>query len=636
MFRKSLLVIAFLSATCLSHAQIYVSPSSYVFVNNEMLFVKQEVILSYAAGNEGNLYLRRGGQLLQGGTSTTTNRGAGKISVFQEGTADNYDYNYWCSPVGSVVATQENITGNVGSNINNMFFRPTGIIASTAATILPYGNYDGLANPLSISARWLWKFVNGTAYSQWVYIGGGQTLWAGEGFTMKGTAGTDATNVDGVVANNPGGQQRIDFRGRPNDGEIAIVLSPGQQTLTGNPYPSAIDLSYFLLDNSACDGTAQFWEQDKTVNSHTLANYKGGYGTFSPAATLSQVLAGTAGSGIYTPAVFYSYDSGGNQGPIAATPGNYYQRRFSPIGQGFIITGSGPGIVNMQNKYRVFVREGAVNNSQFEKNQVSNTLANVANTTSYDPNLTDEAFPPVLAVSGIDYTNESKRPHPQIRLNTLIDNQGVRQGVIAFHPEATDGVDRGMDAISSDDGLPSDMFFVIEDKDYIINMVAFDEDKKIPVGFRNTAPANYRITVKDIINADQVTNVYLHDKVNNLYYDIKNGVHELNLPAGTNKTGYEITFKQESNLGLGENIKNSLVVYQDNSGHALNVSNPMLLDLNSLGLYDVVGKTIFEKAKLGSKTTYTFPTSGLSDGIYIVKMITSDNQEISKKIIIKN
>ena len=131
-------------------------------------------------------------------------------------------------------------------------------------------------------------------------------------------------------------------------------------------------------------------------------------------------------------------------------------------------------------------------------------------------------------------------------------------------------------------------------------------------------------------------NVYLHDKVNNLYYDIKNGVHELNLPAGINKTGYEITFKRDSNLGLGENIKNSFQVYQNNSEHALQVSNPMALDLSAIVLYDVVGKVIFEKTKLGNNTSYSFPTANLSDGIYIVKMVTTDNQEISKKIIIKN
>jgi hypothetical protein len=34
--------------------------------------------------------------------------------------------------------------------------------------------------------------------------------------------------------------------------------------LTGNPYPSAIDLSAFN-EQTNCTGIAYFWEQDKTV-----------------------------------------------------------------------------------------------------------------------------------------------------------------------------------------------------------------------------------------------------------------------------------------------------------------------------------------------------------------------------------
>jgi hypothetical protein len=59
----------------------------------------------------------------------------------------------------------------------------------------------------------------------------------------KGTSGTNTTTVN-WVQNNPG-EQRYDFRGKPNDGTISITVLNLQFTLTGNPYPSAIDLSAF-------------------------------------------------------------------------------------------------------------------------------------------------------------------------------------------------------------------------------------------------------------------------------------------------------------------------------------------------------------------------------------------------------
>ena len=86
--------------------------------------------------------------------------------------------------------------------------------------------------------------VNIDGYSNWIPVGSNSDLNAGEGFTMKGTSGTNSTSVNGVL-NNPGNKQRYDFRGKPNDGTISIPVGIGQFTLTGNPYPSAIDLSAF-------------------------------------------------------------------------------------------------------------------------------------------------------------------------------------------------------------------------------------------------------------------------------------------------------------------------------------------------------------------------------------------------------
>jgi hypothetical protein len=89
---------------------------------------------------------------------------------------------------------------------------------------------------------------------------------------------------------------------------------------------------------------------------------------------------------------------------------------------------------------------------------------------------------------------------PQIRFNTLLNNQGVRQLVLAFVPEATDGVDRAMDALSTSDDSPADIYFVIDDSEYVIDAVKFDADKKIPIGFRNTNEANFKISVKEVLN----------------------------------------------------------------------------------------------------------------------------------------
>lgn len=565
------------------NAQMYVGPNTYVFASNQYVFIKQDLELK---ATTSNFYLRGNGQLLQGTTGSGTNKGMGSLSVFQEGSVNNFQFNYWCSPVGST---------NTSTSTNNPFGIsqlgiPTTITETTPAIILASNIYDGTASPFKIAPYWIYKFINKTTYSDWVRAGSTSTIASGEGFTMKGSSGTNLTTVNGVQNNPDGYHQRYDFRGKPNDGTITIPILSGELTLTGNPYPSAINLQAFLIAETNCTGIAYFWQQDKTVNSHYVADYKGGYATYS-------------GANIYVPAAFYSYNGAGTPVANINSTATIYQRKYAPIGQGFMIKGLVNGNVQMKNGYRVFVKEGTENLSQFERR------ANEKN------------------AAGIDTSS-------LIRFNTLLDNGPISQTVLAFNSSSTDGVDRFMDASSANDS-PANVYFVLSNTEYVINSMPFDINKKIAIGFRNLAQANYKITVNEISNLTEVENVYLHDKTTNQYYDIKNSFYDLTLPAGTYNTRYEITFKNGT-LGVDTLAKNNFVVFQDNTAKNLTINNPSQLEIISCGLYDVAGKLIFHKTQLGTELSYLYPTSNLSDGIYIVKLSGTDKIEMGQKIIIKN
>jgi hypothetical protein len=478
---------------------------------------------------------------------------------------------------------------------------PATTVTTIPAIILAMDNYDGTADPFAIAPFWISKLISDSSYYDWIKAGSDSSIEAGEGFTMKGSSGINTTIVNDVQNNPDGSHQRYDFRGKPNDGNIDIKVLPNQWTLTGNPYPSAIDLQAFLNDltNINCTGIAYFWEQDKAVHSHYIADYRGGYGTYSPAG-------GTNDEGTYLPAVFFSHDGSGNQIPDLGSSGHSFKRKYSPIGQGFMIEGDKTqpgGNVQMKNSYRIFVKEGAASFSQFEKIRNNKTSAKTHQT-------------------------------PQIRFNTLLDNGPVSQMLLIFDPLATDGVDRAKDAASPNDG-PANNYFVINGNEYIIEVLPFDIDKKISIGFRNYAQANYKITVNEMLNLPEVANVYLHDKIANLYYDIKNNFYDLTLPAGTYNTQYEITFTNGT-LGINDNVSQSFLVQQNNIAKTLTISNPLQKELVSYGLYDVTGKLIFSKNRLGTDSSYVFSTSDLSDGIYIVKLTSIDKMEMGTKIIVKN
>jgi hypothetical protein len=202
--KKIILFFILLSTkNCIS--QIYFGPNASMYVKNEVLYVHQNINLDASS----NLYLRNNSQLVQGSGDFSTNLGLGTLSVYQEGTSDNFDYNYWCSPIGKASVS----SGNENFGIT-MLSRPTTSTVSTTAVILPAGNFNGISNPLSIASSWIYKLVNANNYAQWVLVGGAASLAPGQGFTMKGTSGTDAVDPEGTgIPNNSGSAQRYDFRG---------------------------------------------------------------------------------------------------------------------------------------------------------------------------------------------------------------------------------------------------------------------------------------------------------------------------------------------------------------------------------------------------------------------------------------
>jgi len=596
MKKITLLILILASTKCIS--QIYFGSNTNMYVKNEVLYVTENINLSDVTSN---LYLRNNSQLIQGGTGSPTNTGLGSLSVYQEGTSDNFDYNYWCSPVGAPGSTGNGLFGI------SMLGRPTSNILSTPATVLPSSNWDGTSNPLAISPTWIYKLITATNYSQWTFVGGTTTLGPGEGFTMKGTSGTDAVDPEGTgVTNNPGSAQRYDFRGKPNNGTITIPLIIDNATLTGNPYPSALHLNEFLLDtdNSAAGGVAYFWEQDKGTNSHTLISYRGGYASYAPI--------DRSAAGVYAPATFSSYNGDGSVNSGGPSSGIVINRRYAPIGQGFVLSARATGTATFKNSHRVFIKK-APGSSQFERNASKET------NTQAESEDGEEVIQEV----------------PHFKLNAIINNESTRQIVLVLVPQATDGVDFGIDALNMDD-VPNDVTFLLENNSYVIQGVNFDETKKIPLTAKVTTSSTFKFYIPEVINFDNTQKIYLYDALDNSYHDIKNGTYQVSVAPGTYADRFKITFRDENTLGTESATAKQFYVMQDNISSSLKAANPNNLSLKSFRLYDVLGKTVLSKKDLGTEQNYIFSTAGLSSGIYFAEFLTTDNERFSEKIIISN
>lgn len=611
-----------------------------------MIFVKDYVELNTT---NSNIFLRNEGQLLQGSTTSGgVNRGVGFVSVFQEGTANNYGYNYWCSPVGVPLVG----AGNNDFVLNQVVKRPTDITSIQTPTFTSSYNGSSTSSALSISNRWVYKFTASNNYSNWSYMGDSGSVSSGLGFTLKGVSGDDTTAVGESTVNNPSGAgglndyQRYDFRGKANDGTIDITVAAPtmadqypNSTLTGNPYPSAINLNLFLLENSGyvvnyttgavntggatdvINGNAYFWEHQKPATSHLLLQYVGGYGSYAPNNT------NAFSPGTYNSATWNTYNIDGSPNTTGGSTGSTYKRMFTPVGQGFMVQGKVNGTAKMKNIYRTFTKESVATNSQFERNSNTSGTTTLAQTWDNIPN-----------VAGVDYTQFSKGATPQVKIYTIFNNQFTKEITMAFNPNTTDGFDTAMDVVSYETNLTNDVSFAIANdaKNYVITTLPFDMDKRIPFSLKAGEQASFKVYVGDIINFNGAENIYLYDGVTGIYHDIKNGSFETTLPAGNYTNRFEVTFRDANTLAIANPIKENIAVVQNNPAQQLMLSNPNMIEIKAVTLFDITGKLILNKTNLGSKSSYAFSTSSLSQAVYLVKVQTNDGQSFGQKIIVSS
>ena len=596
--------------TMQSQTDLYVSNNANTFIyvdgdglddqsvdtNNAALFVTNGIDL---AGANSSIYLRDGAQLIQ--SNSSGNQGVGQLSIYQTGTANNFSYNYWGSPVGN---TNANNTNNRDFIPEDSIYDVTGLTTSNLATYTT--GYDGATAPLVISNRWLYKFEPGETYADWDYIGESGNAAPGYGFTMKGTSGS-------------GSSQLYDFRGKPNTGTITVpVLAPvagnAQFTLMGNPYPSAIDMVDFFHDvtanNSADFSQLLFWQQQSS-GSHYLDSYVGGYGIY----TIS-----TGGVVSYTAAPRDTYDPSGNVvGNLGDfpedTPGVDAPGRYLPVGQGFMVEGTANGNIEFRDSFRRYWKEASGGSHFFNPGSNSNTRSSTSQYAGHEI------------------------PESWMRFRVLIDIEAPegyfsRELLVNFTAEASDTFNFGLEAYNSDI-KPSDGYFTEDDSKLSILAKSFDITTKLPLGIVTDQSQNLGIRVYALQNFPDDMPIYLHDIEEQTYTDLRVQGFSTQLNEGTFENRFEIVFENEDNLSEEDILTTAFSIFQNNHTSQLTILNPNSLSVSHFSLYDIAGKRVID-SPLELQSRYYFSTENLSDGVYAAQVSVDGTSAINKKVIIKN
>ncbi|WP_420571300.1 LamG-like jellyroll fold domain-containing protein [Kordia sp.] len=529
---------------------------------------------------DGEIDLHGEAQLVQSPTSILVAGANGRLERDQQGTRNLHTYNYWSSPVHSNNPNAD-IDGDESYTLQNVLMDGTDPDNPQAINFVAGLDGNGTTTPIQVAEYWVWKFVNGLDddYSLWQHVQSSGSLAVGEGYTMKGPS-TDA------IAN----EQNYTFRGVPNNGTITLGITGGNDYLVGNPYPSAIDGNEVINDNTHLNGTLYFWEH-YGGNSHTLAEYQGGYGLYN--------LSGG------TPAIADAdVDSGGT---AQKTP-----RRYIPVGQGFFVVATSNGSVTFENDQRIFVTEAGNTNSWFYRNGDSGSEITRKNQNSDIP--------------------EDVRPKFRIKYHSPENYE--RNLLLTIDENASIEYDWGYDGELNEDNL-EDMAWSFNGSNYVIQGIdAISETTVLPLSVKTQNGGIIEISIHALENVEDDVNVFVEDTYNGTFHNLRDGNYLTTVTAGVVADRFRITFAQNI-LSVDEfQIAKDLIVHYNTNDDTLIIKNPKNHNLNALHVHNLLGQSLFTEKLNSALSEIKIPMS-IKTGVYIFT-IETQRTNITKKQIINN
>lgn len=557
---------------------------SILTVDGNYLFVKTNLTLN------GKIDLNDESQLVQDTGSIFDAASTGTIEIDQQGTSDNFRYNYWGSPVNTT-GTSYAIAGVLRDGTDPTTINELNYIDFGA----PYEYADGaVTSPIRLSTYWMYKYANlGIGYSGWTRVGKDGNLNAGEGFTMKGSN----TNLP---------EQNYTFVGKPNNGDINLTISANNDYLIGNPYPSAIDAKEFIRDNisspsgyravDVIDGNLYFWDHFGGGN-HLLKSYEGGYGIVNLTGEIKAMA---------TDALINNTGNTSTKIPP----------KFIPVAQGFFVTAVsgivGTENIQFKNRQRLYKKENPAV-SQFMKS---------------------------AKFSGSNKETEDEDAFPKIYLKYSSPKGFHRQILVGFIDNTTDGIDIGYDAINNET-FAEDMAWRANNINFIIQAVSTLNNQRIlHLEVKVAAAGIVKISIDKVENIPDGTEIFIKDSNTGELHNISQKAFEINLESGKYTDRFALTFKTQKLMAEDVNaeilipaaaqpIIEGIHVFMNNTIGELQIKNNSTDEIVSVALINSLGLTVKTWGSNFNVRTISLPIS-TATGIYLVQINTKTGKTVKK------
>ena len=424
-------------------------------------------------------------------------------------------------------------TEELNTNSNVEYKRTTPLLNRYDFTY--YSSPVANATLYDVSPATLYDKYFSYANNAWVPESSSNVMTAGKGYIIRAPQTYEISGNPLPFAAN--------FNGRPNNGPIAITVSPtvGDFNLIGNPYPSEVDAVKFVQANTALDGTIYLWRH---INSPSLIEGTHYYGYNNTDYLTKNGLGSTDGPAEYK---------------VAA-------------GQSFMIktvneTGS---FVGWNNQMRMATGSTP---ATFHKMQNTNPAKEVKE---------------ILPSAGRFWLE-------------LKANSGAFQRIlVGYVAGATENYDRMYDAEQINSGDVA-FYSIANDQQQLAIMakgLPFNREEVIPLGFTSATSGNHTISkfMEDGFMSDYA--VYINDKLTNTVHNLSQSDYTFATAAGTFNNRFVIAFKLKTINLVDSSAKPNTVVIFDKAEAVQLHSGQSLID--TVVIYDLSGRVVARKFNCNS------------------------------------
>ena len=378
---------------------------------------------------------------------------------------------------------------------------------------------------------------------------------------------------------------------KPHNGQFTYPISRGSTTgtddtwnLIGNPYPSAIDATTFLTDNTTIEGSVRVWKHGivpAIIGSPFYQNFQYNYSENDYI-----LYNGTA-----------SIPAGLFNGKIASGQGFFIRMLEEDEIDGEELTNtttSGSSTVTFKNSFRR--TSGAIlDNSQFFKST----------------------------------SNQTTLEKSRIWLDLIGPNNQISNTVVGYVEGATLAKDRMFDALIEVDAFK--FYTLINTQKQAIQgrPLPFDSNDQVPMGIFIQAAGNYIIAISSVdgLFSEASQNIYLEDKLLNVIHDLRQAPYSFSSAVGEFNDRFVLRYTNTvlSNPTF-ENANNFVIV--SNSQVSLSASE----SIKSVMVFDMLGRKIYEKNNINT-TNVVLDKLIAEKQALIVKTTFENGTVIDKKII---